>query len=29
LPTEGQLKMWLHDERARLERSGVGAREGM
>ena len=27
LPTEDQLKVWLHEERARLERSGVGAQE--
>jgi predicted nuclease of restriction endonuclease-like (RecB) superfamily len=26
LPTEDQLKVWLHEERARLERSGVAAR---
>jgi hypothetical protein len=25
LPTENQLKVWLHEERARLEPSGVGA----
>jgi hypothetical protein len=27
LPTEDQLKVWLHEERARLERTGVGAQE--
>jgi predicted nuclease of restriction endonuclease-like (RecB) superfamily len=27
LPTEDQLKAWLHEERARLERTGVGTQE--
>jgi predicted nuclease of restriction endonuclease-like (RecB) superfamily len=27
LPTEDQLRVWLHEERARLERTGVGAQE--
>jgi hypothetical protein len=27
LPTEDQLKVWLHEERARLERTGVDAQE--
>jgi predicted nuclease of restriction endonuclease-like (RecB) superfamily len=27
LPTEDQLKVWLHEERARLERTGVCAQE--
>ena len=27
LPTEDQLKVWLHEERARLELTGVGAQE--
>jgi hypothetical protein len=27
LPTEDQLKAWLHEKRARLEQTGVGTQE--